>query len=81
MKSRQDESEAIAETPNTVSAPSPKFQRGRRVDSIEAVRGLIERGPSTGGGASRKALSGEGEHRATERSLQVRKTHQRAPEA
>jgi hypothetical protein len=34
---------AIAKTPNSVSAPSPKFQRVRWVDSIEAVTGIIER--------------------------------------
>jgi hypothetical protein len=32
---------AIAKTPNSVSATSPKFQRVRRVDSIEVVRRLI----------------------------------------
>jgi hypothetical protein len=34
---------AIAKTPNSVSATSPKFQRVRRVDSIEVVRKLMER--------------------------------------
>jgi hypothetical protein len=33
---------AIAKTPNSVSATSPKFQRVRWVDSIEAVRRLME---------------------------------------
>jgi hypothetical protein len=33
---------AIAKTPNSVSATSPKFQRVRRVDSIEVVRRLME---------------------------------------
>ena len=34
---------AIAKTPNNVSAPSPKFQRVRRIDLIEVVRRFIER--------------------------------------
>jgi hypothetical protein len=33
---------AIAKTPNSVSATSPKFQRVRWVDSIEVVRRLME---------------------------------------
>jgi hypothetical protein len=35
---------AIAKTPNSVSAPNPKFQRVRPVHSIEVVRRLIEGG-------------------------------------
>jgi hypothetical protein len=44
MKSGRIRARTIAKTPNSVSAPSPKFRRVRRVDSIEVVRRLIEGG-------------------------------------
>jgi hypothetical protein len=44
MESGRIKARAIAKTPNSVSAPSPKFQRVRRVDSTEVVRKLIEGG-------------------------------------
>jgi len=45
MESGKNRARAIAKTPNSVSAPSPKFQRVRRVDSTEVVRRLIEAVP------------------------------------
>jgi hypothetical protein len=42
MESGRIRARAIAKTPNSVSAPSPKFQRVRRVDSIEVVRRLMK---------------------------------------
>jgi hypothetical protein len=38
MVSGRIRARAIAKTPNSVSAPSPKFQRVRRIKSIEVVR-------------------------------------------
>ena len=43
MESGRIRASAIAKTPNNVNAPSPKFQRVRRIDLIEVVRGFIER--------------------------------------
>jgi hypothetical protein len=43
MESGRIRASAIAKTPNNVSAPSPKFQRVRRIDLIEVVRRFIER--------------------------------------
>jgi hypothetical protein len=43
MVSGRIRARAIAMTPNSVSAPSPKFQRVRWIESIEVVRRLIER--------------------------------------
>ena len=37
MESGRMRASAIAKTPNSVSAPSPKFQRVTRIDLIEVV--------------------------------------------
>jgi hypothetical protein len=42
MESGRIRARTIAKTPNKASAPSPKFLRVRRVDSIEVVRRLME---------------------------------------